>query len=68
MKQNTLTILLACGGLFTAAQSWSEVPQEVLEAEAARVDVVADASASTLAVFGPQAGGGGSGVLITPHG
>ena len=68
MKQNTLTILLACCGLFTAARSWSEVPQEVLEAEAARVDVVADASASTLAVFGPQGGGGGSGVVITPDG
>ena len=46
----------------------AEVPAAVLGAQAARVAVVAAASDSTLAVFGPDGGGGGSGVIISPDG
>ncbi|MBC21286.1 MAG: serine protease [Planctomycetaceae bacterium] len=46
----------------------AEVPAAVLEAERARIDAVRKASASTLAIFGPAGGGGGSGVVISPDG
>ena len=46
----------------------AEVPPAVLEAEEARIEAVRKASASTLAVFGPEGGGGGSGVVISPDG
>lgn len=42
----------------------AEVPQSVLEAEQARVDVMAKVEPSVVAIFGP----GGSGVLISPDG
>lgn len=45
-----------------------EVPPAVLKAEADRIDAVRRASASTLAIFGPAGGGGGSGVVISPDG
>ena len=47
---------------------YAEVPAAVLGAQAERVAVVAVASDSTLAVFGPDGGGGGSGVIISPDG
>ncbi|MEC7501087.1 MAG: trypsin-like peptidase domain-containing protein [Planctomycetota bacterium] len=46
----------------------AEVPPAVLKAEADRIDAVRRASASTLAIFGPSGGGGGSGVVISPDG
>ena len=64
-------IVIAICGCFVAvgaSVAHSEVPQAVLEAEAARIEAVRKASASTLAVFGPQGGGGGSGVVISPDG
>jgi serine protease Do len=58
-----ISLLLAVPGLVQA-----EVPATVLDAEMERIAVVRRASASTLAVFGPHGGGGGSGVLISPDG
>lgn len=44
-------------------------PQDVVDAEQARIETIARISAPTIAVFGPGGeGGGGSGVLITPDG
>ena len=45
-----------------------EIPEEVLEAEARRVEVVAKVSEPTVAVFDPAGEGGGSGVLISADG
>ncbi len=42
--------------------------QRVLEIEQRRIKIVEKISAPTLAVYGPQGGGGGSGVIITPDG
>ena len=68
MKNNRTFLVLACFSILCTAISRGEVPQAVLEAEADRVEVVRKASASTLAIFGPQGGGGGSGVVISPDG
>ena len=46
----------------------ADVDQEVIRAEAERIEVVRRASACTIAVFGQDGGGGGSGVVITPDG
>ena len=64
---------LACASFFFLAvsaltESTAEVPDAVLEAQTARIEAVRKASASTLAVFGPEGGGGGSGVVISPDG
>ncbi|MFO0904114.1 MAG: trypsin-like peptidase domain-containing protein [Pirellulales bacterium] len=45
-----------------------EVPQAVLDAERARIDAVAKASRSAVAVFEQSGQGGGSGVVVTPDG
>ncbi len=44
------------------------VPQTLLDAEQQRIDVIANASAATIAVFGQDGAGGGSGVLISSDG
>ena len=46
----------------------AEVPAAVLKSQSDRIEAVRKASASTLAVFGPEGGGGGSGVVISPDG
>ena len=40
----------------------------MLEAESQRIEHIAEAVQATIAVFGPDADGGGSGVIITPDG
>ena len=49
-----------------AAVAQDQPSEAVLRAEAARTDVVARASAATIAVMGTGGEGGGSGVLISP--
>jgi serine protease Do len=44
------------------------VEPTVLQAQASRVQVVRDISPTVVAIFAPQASGGGSGVLVTPDG
>ncbi len=47
----------------------ADVPQAVLDAEAQRIAVMADASSAALAIFSAAGGeGGGSGVIISPDG
>jgi S1-C subfamily serine protease len=58
----SLSILIP--GLPAAA----DVEPAVLKSEAQRIEVVQNASAATLAVFGQGGSGGGSGVVITPDG
>ncbi len=45
-----------------------EPNEQVLKAQQQRIAVMKRASAATVAVFGPEGGGGGSGVLISPDG
>ena len=54
-----------CNLQFSSA---AEVDPAVLDAEAARVEVVAKASAATVAIFGKSGNDGGSGVVISPDG
>ncbi|RMF42144.1 MAG: PDZ domain-containing protein [Planctomycetota bacterium] len=62
---------MSCSG-FPAASGWAAEPLQidaaVLAAEDQRVEVMRQASASTLAIFGLDGGGGGSGVIISPDG
>ena len=48
--------------------SFSNVPQQVLQAEADRVQAIATALRSSVSVFSNDGGGGGSGVVISPDG
>ena len=48
--------------------SFSNVPQQVLQAEADRVQAIATALRSSVSVFSSDGGGGGSGVVISPDG
>ena len=51
------------------AHAHSEVPQQVIHAQAKRVAAIERMSASTLAIFSDTTGqGGGSGVVISPEG
>ncbi len=51
-----------------AASACAQVDPEVLEAEAARADVVEQASRTAVAIFARGGQGGGSGVVISPDG
>lgn len=46
----------------------SEVSSQVLQAQAERVAVMARAAEATVAIFGLDGGGGGSGVIVSPDG
>ena len=50
------------------AEPEPDVPAAVLAAETARIERMREATEATIAVFGPEAAGGGSGVIITPDG
>jgi len=52
----------------TAKQAAADVHPDVLQAQSDRIRVVEKISACTLAVFGADGSGGGSGVVITPDG
>ncbi len=58
-------LVLAIPALTSVAQ---EPPAPVLEAQQQRIEAMARAIKSTVAVFSPGGGGGGSGVVITPDG
>lgn len=45
-----------------------EVDPQVLRAQAQRVQIMEKAAAATIAIFGLDGGGGGSGVIVTPDG
>lgn len=60
-----LTVGLVVGLSTSAARA---VDPAVLEAEQKRVELIQKVAPSVVAVFGPDGGGGGSGVLITPDG
>jgi len=59
--------LLLCLVAVSAARA-VEPPAEVLTAESQRIDVMAKASHSVLAIFDPAGQGGGSGVVISADG
>ncbi len=46
----------------------SQVPQDVLLAQQQRIEAMRKAATATVAIFGLEGGGGGSGVLISPDG
>ena len=46
----------------------AELPDSVKQLEQQRIAAIAKAKQPTISVFGPQGGGGGSGVVITPDG
>ncbi|MEX2187592.1 MAG: trypsin-like peptidase domain-containing protein [Pirellulales bacterium] len=64
-------VVLSCA-LFAAARTFAadplDVPADVLAAEASRVAVMDQARRTTVAVFGQDGQGGGSGVLISADG
>ncbi|NIP85302.1 MAG: PDZ domain-containing protein [Planctomycetales bacterium] len=60
--------LAAWSLVFTALPAVAAVDPAVLESEARRMEVVRNASAATLAIFGQGGTGGGSGVVISPDG
>ncbi|MDH3718562.1 MAG: trypsin-like peptidase domain-containing protein [Planctomycetota bacterium] len=63
-----IVAIVALGILTIALPAAADVDPAVLKSEAQRIEVVKNASAATLAVFGQGGTGGGSGVVITPDG
>ena len=57
-----------CAEPLTAPEEKLVVASKVLEAQAKRVEVMQKAAESTIAIFGLDGGGGGSGVIISPDG
>lgn len=61
-------LLFGLGPTLDAAEAPLEVDPAVLAAQAARVAVIDRVAPSVVAIFGPDGGGGGSGVLISADG
>jgi S1-C subfamily serine protease len=61
-------LLSIAGTLLLPVVAWAQVDPEVLQAEAARVTVVEQASQAAVAIFANAGQGGGSGVVISPDG
>ncbi len=68
MAKQLIGILVLSLMPLTARVAAGDVPPAVLEAEAERIAVMADASQCVLAIFSADGGGGGSGVVISPDG
>lgn len=67
--KSKLALLLVVGWLSSAQVARAiDVPQAVLDAQKQRIAAVARAKECSISVFAKGAGGGGSGVLITPDG
>ncbi len=65
--KHTLAYGICLLGLFVS-QAVAQVPNEVAEAEAARIKMLDRARSATVAIFGRGGQGGGSGVCISPDG
>lgn len=63
-----LTKFLASLLVTAAGTALADVPQAVMEAERQRVEAIAEASRSFVAIFADGGQGGGSGVIISPDG
>jgi len=66
-KNYRLMVFVACG-LAVSSQSFGQPAAEVLQAEQQRIETIAQAAATTVAIFDSSGQGGGSGVLISPDG
>ena len=62
------SFLAAIGILLVAASTARAVDQAVLDEQQRRAEVVEKVAPTVVAIFSPDGGGGGSGVLITPDG
>lgn len=71
-KQSCVAIALFIIVCKPTSSCWTgeppQVAEDVLSAQAQRVEVMRKASSATVSVFGLDGGGGGSGVLISPDG
>lgn len=69
-KQTWIVIALGlCALIISTPTVAADVPQAVIDAEAQRIAVMAEASSAALAIFSAAGGeGGGSGVVISPDG
>ncbi|NNJ24533.1 S1C family serine protease [Alienimonas chondri] len=70
VRASLAVAILACGASanLRAADVPLEVAPSVLEAQAARAAVIERIAPTVVAIFGPDGGGGGSGVLISADG
>ena len=64
----TVLACIAAPTCMTAGTSAVEIDPTVAKAEADRIEVIRQATHASTHVFGPDGGGGGSGVVISPDG
>ena len=64
-----VVVALVCFiGLASNSVVAQELPDQLVEAQNARIAAIAKASSTAVGVFGPGSRGGGSGVVISPDG
>ena len=64
-----LAVILSASSICSAGEATqAEVAPQVLKAQTQRVAVMARAAEATVAIFGLDGGGGGSGVIVSPDG
>ncbi|MCE9604187.1 MAG: trypsin-like peptidase domain-containing protein [Planctomycetia bacterium] len=68
MIASMLAAWVAVADFGAVPAAYGDVERDVLDAEAARVAVMAEARSKTVAIFPPEGNGGGSGVLISADG